>query len=175
MSSIVVTLMPTSGSSCACAIATNPHGVQEVIVGDTWVRVAERRTYDGGIVAVHADVTEMKDRQQELQRAKDDAERATQVKSEFLANMSHELRTPLNAIIGYSQILQEDAEDADQSAMVPDLKKIENAGNHLLGLINSILDLSKIEAGRMEVFIETRRCGGLDRGCAHDGRATDRT
>ncbi len=68
--------------------------------------------------------------------------------------MSHELRTPLNAIIGYSQILQEDAEDTGQSEMLPDLKKIENAGNHLLGLINSILDLSKIEAGRMEVYIE---------------------
>jgi CheY-like chemotaxis protein len=64
------------------------------------------------------------------------------------------LRTPLNAIIGYSQILQEDAEDAGDTATLPDLKKIENAGNHLLGLINSILDLSKIEAGRMEVFIE---------------------
>ena len=131
-----------------------PHGVQELRVGDIWVRVAERKTYDGGVVAVHLDVTEMKHRQDELQHAKDDAERATQVKSEFLANMSHELRTPLNAIIGYSQILQEDAEDAGDTATLPDLKKIENAGNHLLGLINSILDLSKIEAGRMEVFIE---------------------
>ena len=82
-------------------------------------------------------------------------------KSEFLANMSHELRTPLNAIIGYSQILQEDAEDAGQTTMVPDLKKIENAGNHLLGLINSILDLSKIEAGRVEVYVETVNVAAL--------------
>src|SRR5262249_50269254 len=124
----------------------DPRGVQEYLMGGRWVRVAERRTYDGGTVAVHSDITELKRRQDELQQAKDDAERATQVKSEFLANMSHELRTPLNAIIGYSQILQEDADDAGQSDMLPDLKKIENAGNHLLGLINSILDLSKIEA-----------------------------
>jgi signal transduction histidine kinase/HAMP domain-containing protein len=133
----------------------NPRGVQEYLLGNRWVQVAERKTYDGGTVAVHSDITELKRRQEELQQAKDAAERATQVKSEFLANMSHELRTPLNAIIGYSQILQEDAEDSGQSAMLPDLKKIENAGNHLLGLINSILDLSKIEAGRMEVYIET--------------------
>ena len=133
----------------------DPHGVHEYQAGDRWVRVAERKTYDGGTVAVYADITELKRRQEELEQAKDDAEQATQVKSEFLANMSHELRTPLNAIIGYSQILQEDAEDAGETAMLADLKKIENAGNHLLELINSILDLSKIEAGRMEVFIET--------------------
>ncbi|HTI79435.1 MAG TPA: response regulator [Acetobacteraceae bacterium] len=134
---------------------SDPHGVHEYKVGDRWVSVAERKTYDGGTVAVHSDITELKRRQDELQQATDDAERATQVKSEFLANMSHELRTPLNAIIGYSQILQEDADDSGEAAMLPDLKKIENAGNHLLGLINSILDLSKIEAGRMEVFVET--------------------
>jgi CheY-like chemotaxis protein/nitrogen-specific signal transduction histidine kinase len=118
------------------------------------VQITESKTYDGGTVATYADITELMLRQADLRQAKDAAERATQVKSEFLANMSHELRTPLNAIIGYSQILQEDAEDTGQSDMLLDLKKIENAGNHLLGLINSILDLSKIEAGRMEVYIE---------------------
>ena len=138
-----------------------PRGVQEYRLGARWVQVAERKTYDGGTVAVHTDITELKDRQAELQHAKDDAERATQVKSEFLANMSHELRTPLNAIIGYSQILQEDAEDSGEATMLPDLKKIENAGNHLLGLINSILDLSKIEAGRMEVYIEAVNVAAL--------------
>jgi signal transduction histidine kinase/CheY-like chemotaxis protein/HAMP domain-containing protein len=139
-----------------------PSGVQEFrLSSGRWVQVTERKTYDGGTVAVHSDITELKNRQEELQRAKDDAERATQVKSEFLANMSHELRTPLNAIIGYSQILEEDAEDAGQSVMIPDLKKIENAGNHLLGLINSILDVSKIEAGRVEVYVETVNIAAL--------------
>ena len=79
---------------------------------------------------------------------------AGQHKSQFLANMSHELRTPLNAIIGYSEILQEDATDLKQEGFVRDLKKIESSGRHLLGLINDILDLSKVEAGRMDIFLE---------------------
>ena len=69
--------------------------------------------------------------------------------------MSHELRTPLNAIIGYSEMLQEEAEDLGQDALAPDLEKINAAGKHLLGLINDILDLSKIEAGKMDLFLET--------------------
>jgi signal transduction histidine kinase/DNA-binding response OmpR family regulator len=83
------------------------------------------------------------------------AEIATRAKSDFLANMSHELRTPMNAIIGYSEMLQEEAEDLGQPHFVPDLQKIHAAGRHLLHLINEILDLSKIEAGRMELFAET--------------------
>ena len=90
----------------------------------------------------------------EIDEKSRELEVAGQHKSQFLANMSHELRTPLNAIIGYSEILQEEAADADQNEIVPDLKKIESAGRHLLGLINDILDLSKVEAGRMEVFLE---------------------
>jgi PAS domain S-box-containing protein len=100
------------------------------------------------------DITDRKEAEAAIEDARALAEQANQTKSEFLANMSHELRTPLNAIIGYAQILQEDAEDTGQDVMLPDLKKIESAGKHLLGLINDILDLSKIEAGRMEIYLE---------------------
>jgi signal transduction histidine kinase len=77
--------------------------------------------------------------------------------------MSHELRTPLNAIIGYSEMLQEEAEDVGDETYLPDLQKINAAGKHLLGLINDILDLSKIEAGRMDLFPETFEIGQLVR------------
>ncbi|WAH38278.1 ATP-binding response regulator [Alicyclobacillus dauci] len=87
--------------------------------------------------------------------ARNEAIRANQVKSQFLANMSHELRTPLNAIIGYSEMLLEEAEDTGQVSFADDLKKIKTAGQHLLSLINDILDISKIESGKIEMYIET--------------------
>jgi signal transduction histidine kinase/CheY-like chemotaxis protein len=97
----------------------------------------------------------LEERSHELEQARDAAEAANTSKSQFLANMSHELRTPLNAIIGYSDLLIEEAEELDATDLVPDLDKIRSSGKHLLGLINDVLDLSKIEAGKMEVSLES--------------------
>jgi signal transduction histidine kinase/DNA-binding response OmpR family regulator len=91
----------------------------------------------------------------DAQKARAAAEHANQAKSQFLANMSHELRTPLNAIIGYSEMLKEDAQDLGYTDFIPDLDKIYTGGKHLLDLINDILDISKIEAGKMDLHPDT--------------------
>lgn len=93
--------------------------------------------------------------EQALQRARDTAEKANKAKSLFLANMSHELRTPLNAILGYSEILLEEAREQKQDVLIEDLHKINHSGQQLLTLINDLLDLSKVEAGKMELYLET--------------------
>jgi PAS domain S-box-containing protein len=134
----------------------DPEGlVEESRFGDKWVRISKRKTPDGGVVAVYTDITELKERQVELERERTRAESASEAKSRFLASMSHELRTPLNAIIGYSEMLIEEAHELQDDSFVSDLEKIASAGHHLLALINDILDLSKIEANKMEVFVET--------------------
>src|SRR5829696_8173383 len=107
-----------------------------------------------GTYAMYHDITE-------LQHARQQAEAANRAKSTFLANMSHELRTPLNAIIGYSEMLHEEAEDLGQKDLIPDLQKINAAGKHLLSLINVVLDLSKIEAGKMDLYLETIDVAGM--------------
>src|SRR5262249_16778507 len=108
---------------------------------------------DQGVIAIENArlLGELQASNQEITEKSRQLAAASQHKSEFLANMSHELRTPLNAIIGYSEMLQEEAQDLQQDSFVPDLEKINAAAKHQLSLINDILDLSKIEAGRMEL------------------------
>lgn len=103
----------------------------------------------------------VRERTAQLEKARDEAIKANQTKSQFLANMSHELRTPLNAIIGYSEMLMEEAEEEGQTVFAADLDKIRKSGKHLLALINDILDISKIEAGKMEVYTESCDLGSL--------------
>ncbi len=106
-------------------------------------------------------IGERKAAEEQLQSARDAAIAANQAKSQFLANMSHELRTPLNAIIGYSEMLQEEAADLENEEFEEDLERINGAGKHLLGLINDVLDISKIEAGAMDIYLETFPVGSM--------------
>ncbi len=115
-----------------------------------------------GVCVAFSDITLRKKTEEDLKRARDeaeiaktDAEAANVAKSQFLANMSHELRTPLNAVIMYSELLQEEAADRGVESFIPDLDKIRAGGKHLLALVNGVLDLSKIEAGKMDLFLET--------------------
>jgi signal transduction histidine kinase len=104
----------------------------------------------------------------DLLAATEDARRSSTAKSDFIAKMSHELRTPLNAIIGYSEILLDDSDSDADPTSAQDLRRIHDAGRHLLKLVNKILDLSRIEAGRMEVASEVVDCGGLIEAAAQD-------
>jgi signal transduction histidine kinase len=115
--------------------------------GGRWVRVSERRTPDGGRVAIHMDITE-------LMEAKEQADTANRAKSEFLSSMSHELRTPMNAVLGFGQLLGHDVNGQLNEKQKEYVGFILQSGNHLLELINEILDLAKIEAGKTELSLE---------------------
>lgn len=104
---------------------------------------------------------QLEERSRELEVARDAAETANRAKSTFLANMTHELRTPLNAIIGYSELLQEEAQELGEEEFISDLKSINIAGKQLLNIISDILDISKIEAGRMAMCLETFKVSDL--------------
>ncbi|NEQ54935.1 MAG: HAMP domain-containing protein, partial [Leptolyngbya sp. SIO3F4] len=126
------------------------------LLAHTFNRMAQQLQESFAVLEINNQELEsrVRERTAQLEEAKEAAESATRTKSTFLANMSHELRTPLNSIIGYSEILQEEAEIAGDKSNIPDLLKIQGSSKHLLNLINSILDLSKIEAGRMELHLE---------------------
>lgn len=129
----------------------NPGGLTEYHYGDSWVRISEQRTPDGSTVVVYTDISELKQRQHELEDAMHEAQAANRAKTAFLANMSHELRTPLNAIIGLSDMMVSNAARFGTEKALEPLRRVLRAGRHLLELINQVLDLSKIEAGKLEL------------------------
>ncbi len=133
-------------------VALEYGGIDDGLPHDRLARVVP--CAEDEVLFVVRDVTEEKRQAAELAAATEAAEAANRAKSAFLANMSHELRTPMNAILGYSEMLIEDAGEMEPEEMVADLRKVHTAGKHLLSLINDVLDLSKIEAGRMDLYVE---------------------
>ena len=142
---------------------SNPGAAYELSCPDgRWLRIGERRTGEGGVAAIVSDISDLKHRQQELVRAKEDAELASRSKSEFLANMSHELRTPLNAVIGFAEVMEGQIfgplGHKNYCGYAADIRR---SGEHLLGVINDILDMARIEAGKVALNEEVVDLAGV--------------
>ncbi len=132
--------------------------VSDIQVRDEQLRISNEQLEESNRTLerkVQERTTELAQAMKEAENAREAAVLASQTKSSFLANMSHELRTPMNAIIGYSEMLMEEAQDLGEESFSTDLKRIHSAGKHLLGLINDVLDISKIESGKVELYLET--------------------
>ncbi len=128
-----------------------------------WIQVNERRIAGGGTVAVYTDITELKHHEAELEIARDEAMAATHAKSKFLANMSHELRTPLNSVLGFTELLVDGIYGELPEKAKATVSRVQANGRHLLGLINDVLDLSKIEAGQLTLTLEDYSVGQIVR------------
>jgi signal transduction histidine kinase/DNA-binding response OmpR family regulator len=143
---------------------SNQPPMERLLPDGRWVLITERRTPDGGTVGIRTDITALKRAMQELATARDAAAAAGEAKSRFLARVSHELRTPLNGVLGFAQVLLHDPRLApDQREQV---KTLHEAGRHLLDLVNGLLDLSKIEAGRLDLAPQAVALRPLLNGCA---------
>ena len=129
---------------------------EEHLADGRWLRASRSRTRNGGMVVIWSDITRMKEREESLRAAKEQAEAASAAKTNFLANMSHELRTPLNAIIGFADILAKEMFGPLGQARYSEYAgDIAESGNHLLDVINDILDISKSEAGKLQLNLQT--------------------
>jgi PAS domain S-box-containing protein len=148
--------LPESWIAACCEALESATPIQlDTIVGDRHYTFDFAPVADSGYVNLYGrDVTRIKSLLADVERARDEALMANQAKNHFLANMSHELRTPLNAILGYSEFLVEEAQEQGRSEDVGDLTRIRAAGKHLLEIISDILDISKIEAGKMGLMVE---------------------
>ncbi|OYW10689.1 MAG: hypothetical protein B7Z53_00375, partial [Rhodospirillales bacterium 12-71-4] len=143
--------------------ANNPP-IERLLPDGRWVLITERSTPDGGTVGIRTDITPLKRAMDDLAQARDSARAAGEAKSQFLARMSHELRTPLNGVLGFAQVLLRDPalteEQRDQ------VMTLHEAGRHLLELVNSLLDLSKIEAGKLDLHLRDVAVRPLLEACA---------
>ncbi len=135
--------------------------IVQQLMGGRWVLTRERKTREGGIVSFHTDITQMKQQENALRKseqaerqARETAERADQTKSSFLATMSHELRTPLNAVIGFSQIIEQGIFGPQPARYREYATLIRRSGEHLLIIINDILDIAKLQSGKTELHLE---------------------